>query len=81
MKVSLQIYYLFFLKNNEKEPLNLHLEIWDLLNIFEKSISHGIEFLNLNDLKVSDMEEDKDTKTADSSSIFNFHSTKPTGLF
>ena len=39
------------------------------------------DLILLNDLKVSDMEEDKDTKTADSSSIFNFHSTKPTGLF
>ena len=39
------------------------------------------DMILLNDLKVSEMEEDKDTKTADSSSIFNFHSTKPTGLF
>ena len=39
------------------------------------------DLILLNDLKVSEMEEDKDTKTADSSSIFNFHSTKPTGLF
>ena len=37
------------------------------------------DFILLNDLKVSEM--DKDTKAADSSSIFNFHSTKPTGLF